>query len=94
MPPVVREAKLVRNLPPEYPADAARSGKQGSVEIAFLVTPDGRIAEPTVVTSSDRVFERPALAAVRRWRYDPRIEDGKPVEWRTTVRIEFKLDEN
>ncbi len=91
MPPVVREAKLVRRLPPEYPADAARSGKQGSVEISFRVTPDGRVAEPVIVSSSDRVFERAALAAVRRWRYDPRIEDGKPVEWPTTVRIEFQL---
>jgi outer membrane biosynthesis protein TonB len=39
------------------------------------------------------VFERAALNAVKRWRYDPRMEDGRPVEWRTQVHIEFQLAE-
>ncbi len=38
------------------------------------------------------VFDRAALRAVRKWKYNPKIEDGEPVE-RTgvTVRLEFEL---
>lgn len=94
LPPVVREAKLVRRSSPDYPPEAMREGKQGSVEISFVVTSEGRVSDAVVVASTDRAFERAALNAVRRWRYEPRIEDGRPVDWRTQVHITFKLSDN
>jgi protein TonB len=39
------------------------------------------------------VFDTEAIAAVKRWRYDPRREDGVPVDYPAKVRLAFRLDE-
>jgi protein TonB len=46
------------------------------------------------VVSSDpaEIFNRAATDAIRRWRYDPRVVDGQPVDSQSQVRLQFKLD--
>ncbi len=91
--PVVKEARLVRQVDPEYPRDARRGGIEGSIDLRFTVKADGKVADIEVVQATPAdTFDREAIAAVRRWRYEPRREDGVPVDSRTRVRLEFKLD--
>jgi len=35
------------------------------------------------------MFEKSAVAAVRKWKYDPRFVDGLPSEARLKVHLEF-----
>jgi len=35
------------------------------------------------------MFEKSAVAAVRKWKYDPRFVDGLPTETRVTVHLDF-----
>jgi protein TonB len=42
-----------------------------------------------VQQSTDPVFERPALAAVKQWRFEPGKRNGKPVRFRMRVPITF-----
>ncbi len=92
--PVVKEARLVRQIDPEYPRDARRDGIEGSIDLRFTVKADGKVADIEVVEASPAAtFDREAVAAVRRWRYEPRREDGVPVDSRTRVRLEFRLDQ-
>lgn len=57
---------------PQYPPEALRDGRQGEVVVEFTVNPDGSVSNPRVVRSDPpRVFDRAALSAVRRWRFQP-----------------------
>jgi protein TonB len=86
------EAIPLLRLEPVYPRAAARAGKEGWVKVAFTITAEGGVVDASVVESSPRrVFDRSALRAIRKWRFQPRLVDGKPVKSRATQLIEFKL---
>lgn len=84
--PAPRLARMVR---PEYPNSALRSGAEGWVNVSMSVTPAGNVLEPRVVeSSSGTTFDRAALSAVSKWKYEPfAATDPQPV----TVRVEFKM---
>lgn len=61
----------------------------GTVYIIFVVNQQGKVENPTVQRSTDPVFDRPALAAVKQWRFEPGKRSGKPVKFRMRVPISF-----
>jgi protein TonB len=61
----------------------------GKVNIIFIVDERGRVVEPRVRSSTDPAFENPALAAVKRWKFEPGKRSGKPVRFRMLVPITF-----
>jgi protein TonB len=70
---------LVR-VDPEYPPRARQQGINGFVEVEFTITAVGTVADAVVLRSKPPyVFDRAALQAVRRWKYNAMIQDGKPV---------------
>ena len=93
LPAVIREPKLIRRVNAQYPAAAKRDGIEGSVELDVTVSKQGSV-ENVAVAHSDPpdVFDKAALAAVRRYKYDPRFVDGLPVEAHLRVHLEFKAD--
>lgn len=93
--PVVKDAKVVRQVDPEYPREAMRAGVEGTIDLRFTVTADGKVEDIEVVTADPPLtFDRAAMTALRRWRYEPRREDGVAVDSRTRVRLEFKLEKS
>ena len=78
---------------PQYPPRAAERGTEGWVELVFVISASGTVQDAEVMNSHPgNVFDRAALRAVRRWKYNPKIQDGKPIERHgVTVRLEFKL---
>ena len=68
---------------PRYPPEALRAAQSGEVQVEFTVSPDGSVTNARVVRASPpRVFDREAVAAVRRWRFEP---VGEPVTTRRTI---------
>ena len=55
----------------------------------FIVDERGRVVEPRVRNSTDPIFEKSALTAVKRWRFEPGKRNGKPVRFRMLVPITF-----
>ena len=87
-----RDAIPLLKIEPAYPRKAARAKKEGWVKVEFTITEEGQVLDPVVVKSRPgRVFNRSALAAIRKWRFQPKLVDGKPVTARATQVIEFKL---
>lgn len=82
--------KRTKTIPPEYPAEASAQGLRGIVILELVVDTEGRVASARVVRSVPP-FDEAALAAARRWEYEPTRVDGKPVSVRLTVPISFAI---
>ena len=85
--PIVKVAPL-------YPESAAERGIEGYVLLEFTVTETGATADPVVVESQPKgIFDDAAKKAVLKFKYKPRVENGRPVSV-SGVRhvITFKLD--
>lgn len=68
---------------PEYPREALRAGQSGEVLVEYTVGTDGSVTAARVVDSNPgRVFDRAALDAVQRWRFQPISE---PVTTRRAI---------
>ena len=66
------ELHAVSTPSPQYPPDAFRSGTAGEVQVEFTVGTDGSVTSARVVKATPpRTFDRAALAAVNRWRFQP-----------------------
>uniref|UniRef100_UPI0022EAD430 energy transducer TonB n=1 Tax=Falsiroseomonas oryzae TaxID=2766473 RepID=UPI0022EAD430 len=82
------------NAAPEYPPASRIRGEQGRVVLRVQVDPGGQALDATVLASSGHAaLDEAAERAVRRWRFEPAQENGRPVFSSTTVAITFRLDE-
>ncbi len=81
--------KLFVGPNPEYPAALLKSKVKGAVAIDLEIDPEGRVVDPVVKSATDPAFGDAALAAVRNWRFLPRVHLGKPVG--TKVEIPFNF---
>jgi protein TonB len=81
-------------IEPQFPREALIQGISGWVEVEFTIEPDGSVSKPRVVASEpSRIFNRNAVRAIYKWKFKPRIVDGKAVARRATQRLDFNLQE-
>jgi len=77
---------------PQYPLRASERGIEGWVEVEFTISKLGTVKDPMVINSHpSSIFDRAALKAIKKWKYNPKIEDGEPVE-RPGVKVRLKFD--
>ena len=75
----VIDARLVRSIGPQYPARCERGAAAlETVSVIFDVNVNGRPANPRVTASSNDCFDDAAVAAISKWRFDPRTVNGAP----------------
>lgn len=84
-------AKL--QLPPRYPDAMRRDGRSGRIAVTFVVGRDGRVMTAEAERGAQAEFAAAAVAAVKRWRFEPGRRNGRPVSFRMTVPIVFSLAE-
>ncbi len=81
---------MIRRVNPDYPSAAKKDGIAGSVDLEVTVSVQGAVEDVTVIQATPPdMFEKPALAAVRKWKYDPRFVDGLPSQAHLKVHLEF-----
>ena len=86
--------KRTRKFDPEYPERALAQKITGSVTLEFTVNAKGEPTDVHVVSAEPAgTFDRAAIAAVRRWRYDPVIIDNVPQEVTTRTTVRFALSD-
>lgn len=79
-------------IAPMYPRQAARDGISGYVKVEFTVNADGTVRGARVVEAKPRgVFDAAAVGAALKWKFKPKVVDGKPVDQRGVVQIDFNL---
>lgn len=93
-----RDAQPIVRIPPQV-SDFQRCIRSDDYKIErvvleFDVTPEGQVANVRVVDSTDSCYERAAIRAAQRWKYNPKIVDGE-AQPRFGVRttIEFQVGE-
>lgn len=86
---------LVR-VPPQYPERAAQRGIEGRVLVEFTISKSGSVKDAKVIAAEPSdIFNAAAVKSVLQWKYNPKIENGKPVEQRgIRTSVVFKLDQN
>lgn len=89
------EATPIVRIEPKYPIQAARDGKEGWVKLSFTINEAGGVEDVEVIEAQPkRIFNREATRALRKWKYKPKIEEGKAVkQFNMRVQLDFKLDQ-
>jgi protein TonB len=80
------------NRPPTYPEMARRNGWQGLCMVRVAVDATGRPGAVSVARSSGYgILDQAALAAVRKWKFTPRLVRGAAAASTVEVPVNFSL---
>ena len=88
------QPKVQKSVQPEYPAQAQRFGKEGSVTVNALIDETGSVINTGILKGlkDDMGLEKAAADAVRKWKFQPAKKDGVNVKvWKPVV-ITFKAN--
>ena len=88
-----REPQPSRRVPPNYPKRAQDRQKEGKAVVRFIIAIDGSVRDVQLVSEDPpgMGFGDAAVKAVSRWKYDPQIKNGQPVERPAQVIVDFSL---
>jgi TonB family protein len=84
--------KATKYETPYFPGEKRGRLMRGKVTIQIVVTTDGQVADPVVLSSSDDYFVGPAVDAICKWRFKPAQKDGVVVNCRMKVPMSLSID--
>lgn len=91
--PIVKQGgtpvRLLREVKPEYPADARKRGIEGLVRLEVVLLKDGSAGAVGVLGSVDLDLDLAAVRAARRWKFTPATLNGRAVS--TVVHLEMSF---
>lgn len=76
---------------PEYSEEARKAKYQGTVVLWLIVGPDGKPRDIKVARALGMGLDQKAIEAVRNWKFEPAMKDGKPVAVQINVEVNFRL---
>lgn len=85
-----QKPRVIFQTSPAIPAELRKV--QGLVTVIFIVDATGRATNTKVEKSSNPAFDRPALDAVRHWKFEPAVKGGQrvPCNMRAPIRFQPK----
>jgi protein TonB len=83
----VAKPRVISSPAPEFPPAAQRKG--GSITLVVLVGEDGVVRKTTVESSTEPSLEKPAMDAIKRWKFEPATFQGRkvPAKIRQVIRL-------
>jgi len=76
---------------PEYSEEARKAKYQGTCVLWLIVGPDGHPRDIKVTRSLGLGLDEKAIEAVKQWKFEPAMKDGKPVAVQINVEVSFRL---
>jgi protein TonB len=78
---------------PKYTSEAMRAKIQGVADVEAVINEQGLVVDVRIAKSLDKVFglDLEALQAARKWRFRPATFNGKPVQFKVIIQLEFRL---
>jgi TonB family protein len=85
--------RVLKEVKPQYTADAMRAKVQGVVWLECIVQTDGSVGDVRIIRSLDPVFglDQEAIKAARQWRFVPGTKQGEPVPVIISIELTFSL---
>jgi len=83
-----QKPRAIFQAAPVYPA--GKRALEVVVSVLFVVDPAGKVINPRVDKSTDPAFEKPAVDAVKQWKFEPAIKAGQRVSCKMRVPIRFQ----
>ncbi|MBV2127760.1 energy transducer TonB [Arsukibacterium indicum] len=89
-----QSATPVVRVEPRFPVEALRDGISGWVKLRFSIDESGSVTDVEVLQAEPRgVFDREAARALRRWKYQPQVVDGRAIrQTNLQVVLDFNVD--
>jgi|ERR1700690_1262509 len=76
---------------PEYSDEGRKKKINGTVELSLTVGTDGLAHDIKVEKKLGHGLDEKAVEALRRWKFQPALKDGKPCEAHLQVAMTFKI---
>jgi len=76
---------------PEYSEEARKAKYQGTCVLWLVVGPDGQTRDIKVARTLGLGLDQKAIEAVKQWKFEPAMKDGKPVAVQVNVEVTFRL---
>jgi TonB family protein len=83
--PHVTPAVLIRPHLPDQPPPDVPEEQIGTLE--FVVSESGTVEHVHLISPANRYQERMLVAAAKTWQFQPAMREGRPVRYRTRVRV-------
>jgi protein TonB len=80
----------LHRVDPEYPEAAKSQHIEGPVVLDAQVLGDGSVGNIAIV-AGDPLLAQAATQAVKQWKYQPYIVDGRPMERQERITVKFSL---
>jgi protein TonB len=80
---------IASKVDPEYPPQALQQRLDGTVVLQVWVSKDGSVQDLKLVKGYI-LLGRSAVDAIRQWRFKPYAPNGNPMEFQTSVTVNFK----
>jgi periplasmic protein TonB len=87
----VSAPKAVFAPDPEYSEEARKAKYQGTCVLWLVVGPDGHARDIRVARTLGLGLDEKAIEAVKNWKFEPAMKDGKPVAVQINVEVTFRL---
>jgi periplasmic protein TonB len=82
--------KLLSGLTPKYPPSRLNSGEGGTAIVEFTVDEHGIPRDFSVVRTDYLYFASHAIIAMRDWRFQPAMKNGKPIAARLRIPFHYR----
>jgi periplasmic protein TonB len=86
---------MVVSINPAYPISAATKGIEGYVTLEYTVGKDGSTRAIRIIDSNPpRIFDKSAINAVTKYKYQPAIRNGVAIESKENkIKLTFKMED-
>ena len=88
----VSTPRLIRDVKPQYTADAMRRKVNGAVLLRCVVDRDGVPTRVEVIDALDGELDRVSLETLKQWRFEPGKKDGEAVLVQIDVAMGFSTE--
>jgi TonB family protein len=92
--PGVSPPHLRSKVQAQYSEEARKARLEGTVLLRIVVGSDGGARDFEVLRSVGMGLDENAIAAVRKWQFEPGTKDGQPVNVRVQIEVNFRLGDH
>jgi periplasmic protein TonB len=84
-----QKPRVLVQTQPVTPSEMRGKKIEGEVTVIFVVDETGRVTSVKALKSNNTAFEKPALDAVKQWKFEPALKGGQRVPWKQKISIRF-----